>query len=69
MEALTTYVSGLRQIDMKSCPPGFREAFQAHVNTWIGTHTELSRQPDGFREGATIGVLNTLLGEQDGGVS
>ena len=69
MEALTTYVSGLQQIDIKSCPPDFREVFQVHINTWIGTHKELSSQPDGFIEGAAMGVLNTFLGERDGGVS
>lgn len=69
MEALTTYVTGLSRIDMESCPPDFREAFQAHVNAWMGTHTELSNQPDGFWEGAAMGALNSFLGEQDGGVS
>lgn len=69
MELLTNYIKGLQSIDMGNCPPDFREAFQAHINAWVGSHNELRNQPNSFLEGAAMGAINTFLGEADGGVS
>ena len=38
-KTITNYTNGLNELDFNSCPPGFSEAFQAHIDAWIAMTT------------------------------
>src|ERR1043166_9025868 len=65
--ATEAYCTGLEQLDMSDCPADFRVAYRHHIRAWRDAVAAVRELPDGFWEGALIGLLNGLTGVVDGG--
>lgn len=68
-DAIATYASAVKNLDMSQCPSEFREAYLRHANAWQDMAAQLAKEPDGVVEGVLQGFLNSLGGEFDGGAA
>lgn len=66
-DAIATYASALKSLDMSQCPTEFREAYLRHANAWRDFALQVGKEPQGFADGVLQGFLNSLSGEFDGG--
>ena len=67
-QAVVSVVQGMKAIDLRDCPPDFREAYARHASAWDAMAAELRQQPETFGEGFMLGLGNMLArGEVDGG--
>lgn len=66
--AVAAVAQAMKSIDLRACPPDFREAYARHTAAWEAMAYELREQPETFGEGFMRGLGNMLSrGEMDGG--
>ena len=64
------YCRGLELLDMSDCPSDFAMAYRQHVRAWRAGEAVVRQFPDGFWEGAAIGLWNAAANsEWDGGLT
>lgn len=44
--SIRNYVSGLKKLNFKNCPPGFEKAFDKHKKAWIAMLKITNKYPD-----------------------
>lgn len=66
-DAIATYASALKSLDMSQCPTEFREAYLRHANAWRDFALQLGKEPQGGVDAVLQGFINGLSGEFDGG--
>jgi hypothetical protein len=65
--AIGLYSDQMKDIDVKKCPPEFREAFIRHANAWYFMSSQMAKEPQSFVDAFLDGFFNALSGELDGG--
>ncbi len=68
-EAIQVIVIRMRAIDTSGCPGEFRAVYERHIHAWEGMRDQVLSEPDGFLEGALVGLLNGLAGDFTGGTA